>query len=68
MQILVDPVERLQIAQPALAFLDVGFDDIALTALLFVTLVRSASLASMNSEPVLRNRSVRSFLLQVFGQ
>ena len=35
-QVLADPVERLQVAQAALAFLDVGFQHIALAALPFV--------------------------------
>jgi hypothetical protein len=37
--ILADPVERVQIAQAALALLDVGFDDIAAVAQPLVPLV-----------------------------
>src|SRR5262245_39241006 len=38
-KILADPIERLQIAQPALAVLDVGLDEIAALALAAVAFV-----------------------------
>ena len=37
-EVFADPVQRLQIAQAALGFLDIGFQDIALLAMLFVPL------------------------------
>ena len=39
MDIFADPVERVQIAQAALAFLQIGFDDIAAVAQSLVPLV-----------------------------
>ena len=39
MDILADPVERVQVAQPPLAVLDIGFDDIAAVAHALVALV-----------------------------
>ena len=38
-KIFSDPIERLQVAQAALAVLDVGFDQIAALALAYMTLV-----------------------------
>jgi hypothetical protein len=42
--VFADPVERVQVAQPAFAFLDVGFDNIAAVALPLVPFIALAQL------------------------
>jgi hypothetical protein len=51
-EVLGDPEQRVEIAQAALAFLDVGLDQIARVAGLAVALVALGELGEMNSGPV----------------
>ena len=68
MQVFRDPEQRLQVAQPALAFLHVGFDNVALTALALMALVAFFQLGLDEFRRGIAEQVRRQPLGQLLGQ